>query len=338
VDNDTAPAEVQVPLGRSAVRISPVGVGAMVWGDGWGGYYGRAAAPGDAGAAFRACLDARITLFDTAEMYSMGRAERVLGVLGSEGRRAAEAGGQPSAAHAVPVIATKFAPLPWRLSPRSLPKALQGSLRRLGVPAIDLSQMHWAGSPVAIERWMDAMADAVSEGLVRAVGVSNYDAAQMRRAHAALARRGVPLASNQVQYSLLHRAPERDGVLAACRELGVTPIAYMPLYMGILTGKYTPEHRPRGLFRQFLPHTRPAGLARVQPLIGLLREVGAAHGGKTPAQVALNWLVAKGAVPISGVRNEGQARDLAGVVGWRLADEAVAALDAASARLSAATS
>ena len=114
----------------------------------------------------------------------------------------------------------------------------------------------------------------------------------------------------------------------------MTPIAYMPLYMGVLTGKYTPENRPRGIFRRFLPHTRPAGLARVQPLIGLMREVGAAHGGKAPAQVALSWLVAKGAVPISGVRNERQARDLAGVLGWTLTDQEVAALDAASDSLS----
>ena len=235
-------------------------------------------------------------------MYAMGRSERVLGELVQRARL------EQNGSTAAPVLATKFAPTPWRFRPTSLVKALRASLRRLGVPVVDLYQMHFPGGAVSIERWMEAMADAVEEGLVRAVGVSNYDATQMRRAHAALARRGVPLASNQIQYSLLHRVPERDGVLAACRELDVTPIAYMPLYMGVLTGKYTAENRPKGIFRQFLEHTRPAGLTRVQPLLSLMREVGAAHGGKGPAQVALSWLVSKGAVPISGARSGGGAR------------------------------
>jgi aryl-alcohol dehydrogenase-like predicted oxidoreductase len=315
----------QVQLGRSDVRISPIGVGAMTWGDAWGGYYGRGYGADDYRAAFLACLEGGITLFDTAEMYAFGRSERVLGGVA----RAAGAAGAP----ATPVIATKCAPFPWRLRPEALARALRGSLRRLGQPQVDLYQMHFPGFPVSIEHWMEAMADAVEAGLVRAVGVSNYDAEQLRRAHGVLARRRIPLASNQVQYSLLHRQPERDGVLAAGRELGVTLIAYSPLHMGLLTGKYTPERPPRGLFRRFQPQMRPEGLARVQPLIGLMREIGAAHGGKAPAQVALNWLVAQGAVPIAGVRDARQAHDLVGVLGWALTDEEVAALGAASGRL-----
>jgi aryl-alcohol dehydrogenase-like predicted oxidoreductase len=327
---DAAGASDQRPLGCGPVRVGAIGVGAMTWGDAWGGYYGRGYAPDDTRAAFEACLAAGITLFDTAEIYAFGRSERVLGELVRGQRRFSG----PGVSRPAPVVATKFGPFPWRLRPGDLPRALRASLRRLGIQSVDLYQMHWPGGSVSIERWMDALADTVEQGLVRAVGVSNYDATQMRRAHDALARRGVPLASNQIQYSLLHRAPERDGVLTACRELEVTPIAYMPLYMGVLTGKYTPSNRPRGLFRRFLPHTRPDGLARVQPLIALMREIGARHDGKVPAQVALGWLVAKGAVPISGVRNERQARDLAGVLGWRLSDQEVGSLDEASADLS----
>src|SRR6476620_10071088 len=99
------------------------------------------------------------------------------------------------------------------------------------------------------------MADAVEAGKVKAVGVSNYSAEQMRIAHASLADRGVPLASNQVQYSLLHRQPETDGVLDACRELGVTLIAYQPLANGALTGKFVAGARPSG-FRRFMPRFR----------------------------------------------------------------------------------
>ena len=109
---------------------------------------------------------------------------------------------------------------------------------------------------------MNLMADAVAAGKVRAVGVSNYSADQMRQAHAALAQRGIPLASNQVEYSLLHRRPERNGVLDACRELGVTLIAYQPLASGALTGRYTPTNRRRGLRRFFKPFRGP-GLAAI---------------------------------------------------------------------------
>jgi aryl-alcohol dehydrogenase-like predicted oxidoreductase len=93
---------------------------------------------------------------------------------------------------------------------------------------------------------MGFMADAVEAGKVRAVGVSNYSAAQLRIAHAALAEREIPLASNQVEHSLLHRAPEVNGVLDACRELEITLIAYQPLAQRILTGKYRPGIGPRG--------------------------------------------------------------------------------------------
>ena len=126
-------------------------------------------------------------------------------------------------------------------------RALRHSLDRLGLESVDLYQMHWPFPPVSIDTWMDAMADAVQAGLIRAVGVSNYNAEQTRRAHDALAKRGVPLASNQVDYSLLQRKPETNGLLALCKQLNVTLIAYSPLAQGLLTGKYTPQNPPPGL-------------------------------------------------------------------------------------------
>ena len=134
-----------------------------------------------------------------------------------------------------------------------LPAALEASLARLGRDRVDLYQHHYPSRRVDIARLMHLMAAAVAAGKVTAVGVSNYSAAQMRLAHAALADRGVALASNQVQYSLLHRDPETNGVLDACRELGVTLIAYQPLASGALTGKYVSGPRPRGL-RRFTPY------------------------------------------------------------------------------------
>jgi aryl-alcohol dehydrogenase-like predicted oxidoreductase len=134
----------------------------------------------------------------------------------------------------------------------------------------------------------------------------------------------VKLASNQVKFNLLDRAPERSGLLQACQELNVTLIAYSPLAQGLLTGKYTPQNPPKGA-----RGVRSAKfLESIQPLIRLEREIGQAHGGKTPAQVALNWLLCKGTVPIPGAKNPRQLADNAGALGWRMTEDEVAALDA----------
>ena len=176
-------------------------------------------------------------------------------------------------------------------------------------------------------QWRRDLDALVASGKVRAVGVSNYNVDQMRRAHAALAKRGVPLASNQVEYSLLQRAPEQTGLLAACRELGVTLIAYSPLARGLLTGKYRPDRPAQGLRRIMFSKGR---IAAIQPLTDLLLEIGERHGDKTPGQVALNWVICKGAVPIPGAKSSKQAEENAGAIGWRLTEAEVAALDAAS--------
>ena len=308
-----------IQLGKTDVRVPPLGIGTWQWGDSmmWG--YGKGYAEGEIQAAFDASVAAGITCFDTAEMYGFGKSERFLG-------KFIRADGQPA------VVATKFFPVPWRLGKGSLLRALRGSLKRLGMQQVDLYQIHFPLPPVSIETWMDGLADAVQAGLTRAVGVSNYNVEQTRRAHAALAKRGVPLASNQVEYSLLKRDPERTGLLTLCQELDVTLIAYSPLAKGLLTGKYTPENPPAGtrgrLFRRDY-------LARIQPLIGLLREIGAVHEGKNPNQVALNWLICKGALPIPGAKNARQAQENAGALGWRLTVDEAAALDAASDRVTA---
>jgi aryl-alcohol dehydrogenase-like predicted oxidoreductase len=176
---------------------------------------------------------------------------------------------------------------------------------------------------------MNLMADAVGAGQVRAVGVSNYSADQMRVAHAALAERGIPLASNQVEYSLLHRQPETNGVLDACRELGVTLIAYQPLASGALTGRYSATNRPSGL-RRFVKPFRGRGLATLEPITTLLREVGDRYG-KTPAQVALRWLIENDTVlPIPGAKNREQATNNAAALTFRLTQDEIDALDTAT--------
>ena len=300
----------RVFLGASQVHVSPLGVGTNFWGS------NRQADPG-LQPVFDIARELGINFFDTAEVYGFGGSERTLGQFLPAGEQKV-------------IIATKFFPMPWRLGKSSLEAALRESLERLQVARVDLYLIHFPIPPVAVETWMEALAEAVEAGLTRAVGVSNYNPEQMARAHAALAKRGIPLACNQVEYSLLKRGAERNGLLSLCRELDVTLVAYRPVASGLLAGKYSLDNPPQGwrgrLYNRHL-------LARVQPLIGLLRQVGSAHGGKTPSQVALNWLICKGALPIPGATKVEHMQENAGALGWRLTAEEVAALDHASMKI-----
>jgi aryl-alcohol dehydrogenase-like predicted oxidoreductase len=272
--------------------------------------YGGTAGPGEEQKAFEASLSAGVDLFDTAAMYSGGASERRLGEL-------AEGGGV--------LIATKFPP-GWLSRAEAFPDALDQSLDRLRRSTIDLYQHHFPSRRIPIPSLMRYMADAVDAGKVRAVGVSNYSARQLRSAHAALAERGIPLASNQVEYSLLHRAPEVNGVLDACRELGITLVAYQPLAQGVLTGKYRPGDRPKGI-RRFGRYYRGDGLKNAQPVVALLHEIGRRHS-KTPAQVALRWLIQKeNILPIPGAKNGRQAAGNAEALSFTLVAGEIEALD-----------
>lgn len=307
----------RVPLGSTGLSISPLGIGTWAWGDTLFWQYGKGGfSDGDIEAAFQSALAHGINLFDTAEIYGRGRSEQLLG-------QAARRTGWPV------LIASKFFPWPWRQGKRQFMAALQASLQRLGLNSLDLYQIHWPSPLVEVETWMDAMADAVEAGLIKAVGVSNYSVAQTQRAHTALARRGVPLASNQIEYSLWQRKPESSGLLEVCRQLDVTVIAYSPLAQGLLTGKYTPDAPPPGVRGKRYARA----LGKIQPLTRLLAEIGMAHGDKTAAQVALNWAICKGTVPIPGAKNARQAADNAGALGWRLDPAEVQLLDREAARL-----
>ena len=204
------------------------------------------------------------------------------------------------------------------------------TLTRLGRECVDLYQHHYPNARISIPKLMDLVADAVEAGKIKAVGVSNYSAQQMREAHAALSKRGIQLASNQVEYSLLHRKPEVDGVLDTCRELGITLIAYTPLAGGLLTGKYSALNRPGGFFRRILPQYNRKSLESIQPVIKLLREIGACYS-KTPSQVALRWLIENPIVlPIPGAKNGKQAMDNAEALSFSMTPEEVKLFDDAT--------
>ncbi|MCO5550158.1 hypothetical protein L7F22_003640 [Adiantum nelumboides] len=143
---------------------------------------------------------------------------------------------------------------------------------------------------------------------------------RLRSAHAQLKKRSIPLASNQVNYSLIYRLPESNGVKKACSELGVTLIAYSPIGQGVLSGKYSPENPPSG------PRGRIYNkeyLTKATPLLQALREIAQRYG-KTPIQVSLNWLMAQGnVVPIPGAKSAAQAKEFAGALGWTLTSSEV---------------
>lgn len=308
-----------ITLGQNGPSVTPLCIGTWAWGDKLFWNYGSDYGLIEVLDAFDAALDAGVSFFDTAEIYGFGESESLLGQFMQRTNKSVQ-------------IATKYFPLPWRFTAQSVSDTLTDSLKRLKVEQVTLYQVH---SPLnflmSAETLMNALADEVKRGRIVSVGVSNYSAEQMREAHKILAARGVPLAVNQVPYSLLNRKIETNGILDAARELGVTILAYSPLAQGLLTGKYTVEQykEPTGA-RRIDPRFSRSGLEKIAPVTSVLHELGEKYD-KTPAQVALNWLIAQGGVvPIPGAKTAQQARQNAGALGWELAESEVARLEEVS--------
>jgi aryl-alcohol dehydrogenase-like predicted oxidoreductase len=289
-----------------------MGVGAWQWGDRFFWGYGRSYQRSHVRAAFETSTKKGIHLIDTAEVYGFGRSERLVGQFIEDENQQF-------------YIASKFFPYPWRLGKGRLLAALRGSLRRLQIDQLDLYQLHNPASPIPIETWMHGMARARKEGLIREIGVSNCGLSTMLRASQTLEKHGYPLASNQIRFNLLDRRAEFSGLLETCRSEGIAVIAYSPLAQGMLTGKYSATHSPP------LIRSRGLDMRKIEPLLGALQEIGA--GEHTAAQVALNWVMIKGAIPIPGAKNSRQAEENAGAMGWNLTSDEVATLDSISAKL-----
>lgn len=287
-----------------------MGVGTWAWGDRlfWG--YGQAYGERELKRAFQASLEAGVRLFDTAEVYGFGLSEHLLG------RFMAETGERP-------FVVSKFFPYPWRLSRKTLLRALKGSLDRLGLEALDLYLLHWPWPPVPLAAWAEALAEAYERGLVRGVGVSNCSLAQLEAVQAVLERHRVPLLAHQVEYNLLKR--EWEAHLAGLRREGIVLMAYSPLAMGWLTGKLDPDHPPGGYRgKKYRPY-----LAKVRQVLPVLKRLAQAKG-TNPAAIALRYLIQKGALPIPGAKNEAQARLNAEALEVVLSPEEMALLEGRS--------
>jgi len=301
-------------IGPDGIDIGLLGIGTRAWGARriWG--YGLEFFDKDLSSAFDISFRSGITFLDTAEIYGRGHAERLLGNFIQD-------------AGANVLVATKYAPFPWRIGRKAVTKAMRGSLERLDMFSVDLYQIHWPYSLSSLDTLTHGLADTVSSNLAKMVGVSNFTVNQMKKSHHVLAKHGVHLSSNQVHFSLLHRQPEENGLLDACSELGALLIAYSPLEMGLLSGKYSPENPPPG---QRGHRFNSKFLHNLVPLRNLMREIGEDRGGKSPSQVAINWVIAKGAFPIPGVKNALQAADIVEAMSWSLTESEVATLDKAS--------
>ncbi len=302
-----------VPESIQFLYENELGLGAWAWGDRMVWNYGKGYTDADIEAGFKISLENGVRFVDTAEVYGNGRSERLLGQFLKHTK--------------IPVIvATKFFPLPWRLTKSSVTRSLRQSLERLDIERVDLYQIHWPSPLVKIETYVEGLAEARQLGLARAVGVSNYNKTQMQRAYTTLSKYEIPLASNQVEFNLLNRSAEKNGLLKRCQELGIRLIAYSPLAMGLLTGKYGPANPPPGMRAG-----KYAGILKeIQPLLKLLTTIGQDLGGKSAAQVALNWCICKGTLPIPGAKNIQQAQMNAGAAGWRLSQAQIDTLDNAS--------
>jgi aryl-alcohol dehydrogenase-like predicted oxidoreductase len=304
----------RITLGRTDLETVPLGIGTWAWGDNLYWTYGKDYDASQIKSAYDAAIASGITLFDTAEVYGWGESERLIGQFVKPSDR-------PSL-H----IATKYMPLPWRIQAQVVHDAISQSLERLRLKTIDLYQVH---QPCAFlmgqKTLLTALAEEVKQGRIRAIGVSNYSAKQMREAHALLATYQIPLATNQVLYSILDRQIETNGIRDTARELGITILAYSPLAQGLLTGKFTLTRTPKGA-RQWMPRFGADGIARIQPVLRVMRQVAEQYQ-RTLSQIALNWLICQGnVIPIPGAKNAAQAEDNAGALGWSLDRVDVAAI------------
>ncbi|KUI60874.1 hypothetical protein VP1G_08081 [Cytospora mali] len=297
-------------------------IGSWSWGDWLTWKNNSKEAVAELEGAWTRMRESDLYFIDTAEVYGSGESERIIGRL----RQNPEL--TPEEFRSKLIIASKFLPIPWPptrlILPGGMVKYCKDSLSRLGLEQMDLYQVH---GPTHFFNSIDAMAGSLARcvemGMVRAVGVSNYSKDEMIKMDEALKKRGLRLASNQVEFSLLRTLPEKSGLLEECRKRGILLMAYSPLGMGRLTGKYSKENPP--------PSGRSFGnfpMEKLVPLLEALRGIAEAHGVK-PSAVALKWVIQKGAIPLGGVKNAKQAEENARAASdeWTLGEEEMAELD-----------
>jgi aryl-alcohol dehydrogenase-like predicted oxidoreductase len=266
--------------------------------------------------AWRVLVANGVNWIDTAQAYGSGESERICGDLFA---------GMPRDDF---IIQTKWYVIPNTtniLSPtHALAKMLRGSLERLRLTYVDVYLVHGPIHVQSIPQVAKGLAECVGEGLAKTIGVANYSKEDMIDLADELAKYGVPLATNQCEFSVLRRYPETHGLIKACLDRGIVFQSYSPLAQGRLTGKYTASNPPPKTYR-FSSYD----MKDIEPTQNVLRDIAKARGVSMSA-VALNYNMIKGAVPTVGMRSPDQARQNLEALGWRLSDEELVRIDKVS--------
>ena len=312
-------------LGKSDLQVTSIGLGCWQFSGLKGSLnFWNSPSQEEVDKIVKIALEGGINWFDTAELYGRGTSERAL----------ATALCKAGMVNSDVVIATKW--LPFFRTARNIPRTIGNRLECLSPCKIDLYQIHMPYAFSSIEAQMDAMAGLVKDGKIRYIGVSNFSANQMRRAHAALAKHGLPLVSNQVRYSLVNRNLEKNSVLDVARELDISLIAYSPLAQGLLTGKF---HKNPELVKK-LPYIRRMSLGRrvekTRGLIKKLEDIAGSHNCSL-SEVALSWVVnyhGDVILAIPGATKTEQVYQNIGALTLKLTPEELAGLDKESRLIS----
>lgn len=313
-------------LGNSDLQISPIGFGAWaIGGSGWEYAWGQQD-DADSIAAIHRALELGVNWIDTAAVYGLGHSEEVVAraLRGWHGPR--------------PYVFTKCV-LAWdaqgKISPNftaaSIRRECEDSLRRLQVETVDLYQLHWppADNGPGLEEAWGTLAALQKEGKARWIGVSNFDASQIKRAEAI-----APVTSLQPPYSILRRQIEAER-LPYCERRGIGVIVYAPMFSGMLTGAMTRERAaalPPDDFRSRNPEYQEPKLSRNLELVEKLKEIGARHGRKA-GEVAIAWTIRHPRVTaaIVGSRSAAQAEGVMRAGDFRLSAEEIAEIESFSA-------
>jgi aryl-alcohol dehydrogenase-like predicted oxidoreductase len=297
------------------VHAPPLCIGAWSWGDKATWHWKPEEEPAVI-EAWKQCVSKGINFIDTAQVYGTGESESICGRLVQ---------GMPRDSY---IIQTKYYMVPQMkdiLHPSEAPmRKLETSLKNFGLDYVDIYLVHGPIHVQSISTIAKSMADCVDKGMAKTVGVANYSLEDMLKMQEELAKYGVPLAINQVEFSVLRRIPELSGLLQACKERGIVLQSYSSLAQGRLTGKYTKDNPPPKQYR-FSSYD----MAAIEPVNAVLKVIADRHGVPISA-VALNYNMCKGITAVVGIRKPEQAESNCQALGWRLSNEEITEIDGVS--------
>lgn len=313
----TSSTRLDIPTAKGTpVKVAPISIGAWPWGDKGTFHWSEDQLP-EIKAAWKKLYDAGLTFIDTASAYGNGRSEEIVGEL---------VRGLPRDSY---VIQTKYLSLPTALNSYTHPvdavvQECKKSLQRLGLEYMDIYLIHGHIHPQSIGKVAEGLAKCVEQGLTKAVGVANYSNDDVLKMKAELAKYNVPLATQQVEFSILRRLPELEGEIDLCQKNGIIFQSYSSLAQARLGGDYSPSNPPPKSYK-FSNYA----MEDIQSTLDVVKSI-ADKRGKSMASVALNYNISKGALPVVGIRTQKQAQDTIDALGWRLTQEEITAIDRVS--------